>query len=192
MSIPTPPQKQSASRCHVNPTLAAKSDPHSKALHAEGVSCEACHGNAEHWRFEHAGWNPKTNRDEAYGRTGMTKLFDPAVRAADCAGCHVGAPASTDMPLREVNHDLIAAGHPRLNFEFTTYLRKMPPHWAEKDRETNKLREARVRGPLLDRRPTCGRRCHVAVIKRTGHLARNAQSLAGTSRTSSVMPAITT
>src|SRR5262249_14971856 len=36
----------------------------------------------------------------------------------------------------EVNHDLIAAGHPRLNFEFATYMRAMPPHWHERDRET--------------------------------------------------------
>jgi hypothetical protein len=30
-----------------------------------------------------------------------------------------------------MNHDLIAAGHPRLNFEFAAYLANMPPHWVE-------------------------------------------------------------
>jgi hypothetical protein len=64
----------------------------------------------------------------------MVKLYDLGVRAATCAGCHVGAAASGETPLRDVNHDLIAAGHPRLNFEFATYLRQMPPHWTERDR----------------------------------------------------------
>jgi hypothetical protein len=32
----------------------------------------------------------------------------------------------------DVNHDLIAAGHPRLNFEFATYLASYPKHWKEK------------------------------------------------------------
>jgi hypothetical protein len=61
----------------------------------------------------------------------MTKLSDPAVRAETCAGCHVGAPG------RDVSHDLIAAGHPRLNFDYATYLRALPPHWAEKDRDVS-------------------------------------------------------
>jgi hypothetical protein len=33
---------------------------------------------------------------------------------------------------RDVNHDLIAAGHPRLNFELAAFLDNMPPHWKEK------------------------------------------------------------
>jgi hypothetical protein len=43
-----------------------------------------------------------------------------------------------------MNHDLIAAGHPRLNFDYGTYLRALPPHWAEKDRTVSlpKLRPA--------------------------------------------------
>src|SRR5207302_5872390 len=34
-------------------------------------------------------------------------------------------------PLRDVNHDLIAAGHPPLRFEFGTYLAHLPKHWQE-------------------------------------------------------------
>ena len=43
-----------------------------------------------------------------------------------------------------MNHDLIAAGHPRLNFDYGTYLRSLPPHWAERDRDVSppKLRPA--------------------------------------------------
>jgi hypothetical protein len=46
-----------------------------------------------------------------------------------------------------VNHDLIAAGHPRLAFEFVSHLDRMPPHWSEKgenDRQSRPDFKARV------------------------------------------------
>lgn len=120
--------------CHVNPTLAARRDPEATALHRDGVSCEACHGNAKPWRWAHTAWTSATDREKSYADSKMTKLFDVGIRAETCAGCHVGAPASADAPLRDVNHELIAAGHPRFNFDFASYSRRMPPHWREKDR----------------------------------------------------------
>jgi Cytochrome c554 and c-prime len=118
--------------CHSNPTLANQP---SHPLHAEGVNCESCHGNAGTWQSEHAGWQAGTMHQRALLRAEMTNLSDPAVRAETCAGCHVGAPATDRTPLRDMNHDLIAAGHPRLNFDYATYLRALPPHWAEKNRD---------------------------------------------------------
>ena len=53
-----------------------------------------------------------------------------------CAGCHVGRDARDDLAVRDVNHDLIAAGHPRLNFEFTAYLENIPKHWKPGEVET--------------------------------------------------------
>ncbi|MFM8893206.1 MAG: hypothetical protein ACKOTB_16590, partial [Planctomycetia bacterium] len=41
-----------------------------------------------------------------------------------CVRCHVGDAE------HEVNHDLIAAGHPRLFFEFAAYQRLEPRHWS--------------------------------------------------------------
>lgn len=122
--------------CHSNPTLAdAKSgNLNALSLQKEGVSCEACHGDSSNWRSPHTAWGAKTDRNKAYAETGMTKLYDITTRAQVCVGCHVGAPAEDGIPIRDVNHDLIAAGHPRLNFEFATYSRLMPPHWREKDR----------------------------------------------------------
>jgi hypothetical protein len=69
----------------------------------------------------------------------MTPLYDLGERAANCLGCHVGAPAdeARGLPLRDMNHDMIAAGHPRLNFDFAEYLRRLPPHWQEKNRATD-------------------------------------------------------
>jgi hypothetical protein len=65
----------------------------------------------------------------------MTWLRSLEVRAEVCAGCHVGAPADAarGLPERDVTHDLVAAGHPRLMFEFRSFLARMPQHWTEKD-----------------------------------------------------------
>jgi hypothetical protein len=53
----------------------------------------------------------------------LVPLKNLGVRGQICAGCHVGGPD------QEVNHDLIAAGHPRLNFEFSAYQAIYPRHW---------------------------------------------------------------
>src|SRR6185312_10631892 len=76
------------------------------------------------------------NRDTGYQQSGMARLYDIGERALACAGCHVGAPADPERgyPVRDMNHDMIAAGHPRLNFDFADYQRRLPPHWQEKDR----------------------------------------------------------
>ncbi|MBM3979886.1 MAG: hypothetical protein FJ304_06310 [Planctomycetes bacterium] len=124
--------------CHTNPALATEerfSEPHAKHLRNEGVSCEACHGNAGGWVADHTTW--KGPRADVYAKTGMNPLYDLGERALACAGCHVGAPAENGLPVRDMNHDMIAAGHPRLNFEFAEYQRRLPKHWQEKDRATN-------------------------------------------------------
>jgi hypothetical protein len=120
--------------CHSNPTLVNEdhTDARVQALRSEGVSCESCHGNAGGWVREHTTW--KGDRKDMYAATGMTPLYDVGERAVTCAGCHVGAPAEGGRAVRDMNHDMIAAGHPRLNFDFAEYLRRLPPHWQEKDR----------------------------------------------------------
>jgi len=121
--------------CHTNPALAEPgptTDPHVLSKRREGVGCEACHGNAGGWVREHTNWSG--NRTDVYAATGMAPLFDLGERAMRCLGCHVGAPAEPGSPVRDMNHDMIAAGHPRLNFDFAEYLRRLPPHWQEKDR----------------------------------------------------------
>lgn len=116
--------------CHAT----SGTEPHAATAMAEvirqdGVSCESCHGPAEHWIGEHTqlGWSrlSDSEKEATYGMR-TTRALDR--RAAVCLECHVGAPG------RDVNHDLIAAGHPRLNFEFAAYLANMPPHWVEDTR----------------------------------------------------------
>lgn len=114
-----PPTRAAAClACHAPPVPAARRagplDP------SEGVTCERCHGPASGWRSEHtaADW---THADSV--AAGMTDLADLGVRARTCLDCHLGGPG------RVVDHDLIAAGHPRLQFELDNYSRAMPPHW---------------------------------------------------------------
>ena len=121
--------------CHTNPALAtaeAMADANRVALREQGVNCEACHGNAGAWVQPHTAW--KDDRTKSYEAVGMTPLYDLGERAMNCAGCHVGAPAAGGLPVRDMNHDMIAAGHPRLDFDFAEYQRRLPKHWQEKDR----------------------------------------------------------
>jgi hypothetical protein len=129
--------------CHANPSLARATDFASVSLRQEGVSCEACHGDSSAWRNEHFTWNHETNRSTVCSELGMNELNQVPIRADICTGCHVGASESERFPLRQVDHDMIAAGHPRLNFEMATFSRKLPQHWEEKDRSRgNQRRQA--------------------------------------------------
>jgi hypothetical protein len=94
--------------------------PHGHLL--GGVSCEACHGGAQDWLAEHVRWTDSTPVEDKQ-RVGFVDTDDLWQRARVCADCHVGAPG------RDVNHDLYAAGHPRLFFEFSAFMANMPIHW---------------------------------------------------------------
>ncbi len=77
-----------------------------------GIGCETCHGGAKDWLTEH--YRDGVSRQELL-RLGMVDTKDLHVRAKLCASCHVGS-AENDM-----NHDMIAAGHPPLRFEQASY-----------------------------------------------------------------------
>jgi hypothetical protein len=94
----------------------------------DAVSCEICHGPAEQWIGPHVteSWpGLKATGDAA--TLGFIDTEDIPRRAQICAECHVGSPG------REVNHDLIAAGHPALKFELTAYYALLPKHWRDAD-----------------------------------------------------------
>jgi hypothetical protein len=108
--------------CHA--PEAALRDP----LPAHGVGCESCHGPAEKWMTTHYQDEFKAlSRREKAERYGLYPTKDLAFRVTLCASCHVGDAC------REVDHDLIAAGHPRLAFEYTGYHHdpKYFRHWEE-------------------------------------------------------------
>jgi hypothetical protein len=109
-------------RCHVHPNVDS-SLVRPEFQRADGVSCEACHGPAERWIAPHfrAGWSALA--PFARLAQGQSDTRSIGGRVQVCVDCHVGAPGM------EVNHDLIAAGHPRLSFEFASFHFLMHKHW---------------------------------------------------------------
>lgn len=108
--------------CHSMQAETPRPLPH-EAL-AEGVACGSCHGDATRWREAHTLPSWKTLSIEERAALGYRDLAATSSRVRTCVPCHVGD--ST----REVDHDLIAAGHPRLAFEFAAYQRLWPRHWS--------------------------------------------------------------
>lgn len=137
--------------CHVNPILASAETPKDlQVLRGEGVSCEACHGSAggsDGWLAAHTtgAWKKSPDQKGEYAKHHMTLIADLEVQAQTCAGCHVGAPADSQLgiPARDLNHDLMAAGHPRLNFELTVFRINQPPHWRTDKTKDDATYEAR-------------------------------------------------
>jgi cytochrome c553 len=110
LGIAAPHKETLCLKCHATPAVKPE-----EAV-SEGVGCAACHGPGEKWVPVHTlpRWKTLSNREkwEGYGFVPTKNLV---ARVLNCAGCHVG---DAD---REVNHDLIAAGHPRLAFEYTRF-----------------------------------------------------------------------
>jgi hypothetical protein len=96
-----------------------------------GVTCESCHGPANGWLHTHylAGFSRTS--------PGFADTKNPHTLAAQCVGCHIGPMVADNGRAYDMNHDLIAAGHPRLAFELSTYLANYPRHWPEDGRITN-------------------------------------------------------
>ena len=87
---------------------------------SEGVSCESCHGPAEHWIRSHTRTD-YTRADRV--AAGMRDLQNLYVRANVCVACH-----------QNVDADITAAGHPELMFELDGQSVAEPKHWrAEKN-----------------------------------------------------------
>jgi hypothetical protein len=117
-------------KCHVAPDFDVKNPPlGAPYFKTDGVGCESCHGPARNWINEHHldAWQLKSVEEKTL--LGMNDTQSLLGRAQTCVQCHVGTPEM------DVDHDLIAAGHPRLNFEFAAFHAGMPRHWPDaKDR----------------------------------------------------------
>lgn len=83
---------------------------------SEGVSCESCHGPAEHWLRSHTRTDyTRADRTAA----GMCDLQNLYVRANTCVACH-----------QVVAEPLLKAGHPELIFELDGQSVAEPKHWS--------------------------------------------------------------
>src|SRR5262245_38175988 len=88
--------------------------------------CETCHGGARGWISVH--YERDIGREQLI-ELGMTDTKDLLTRARLCVTCHVGS-AEHDM-----NHDMLAAGHPPLRFELASYEALLPrKHWDDRPR----------------------------------------------------------
>src|SRR5262249_1091687 len=128
---------------------------------ADGVGCESCHGPAERWLTVHyqAGFKEKSAADKA--SYGLLPTKDLAARGKVCADFHVG---NLDRNI-EGNHDLIAAGHPRLNFEYAGDLDMYPRHWLmadEKKRHPDFHARAWAIGQVVTAKAAIGQTLHRA------------------------------
>ena len=88
-----------------------------------GVGCESCHGAAGDWIAKHTTRTWKSLSTTQKSELGFRNLGSLTTRAETCVACHIGSPAAT------VDHDLIAAGHPRLAFEMSSFHSMLPRHW---------------------------------------------------------------
>ncbi len=96
---------------------------------AEGVGCSGCHGPAEKWVNLHYLPKWQTLSNEAKWKDyGFVPTKNLVARTLTCVKCHVGDSE------RDMNHDLIAAGHPRLAFEAAAFHYKpgYRKHWTER------------------------------------------------------------
>jgi hypothetical protein len=115
-------------------------------LQGDGIGCERCHGPAKDWLSTH--YLDDFDRNGCFNDLRL-KL---GVRLYVCTKCHVGDAS------QEVNHVLIAAGHPRLRFEPGAYYARYATefsHWAdlgEKRREPGFEARTWVVGQLVGAR----------------------------------------
>jgi len=120
---------------------------------SEGVSCETCHGPASGWL------GPHTERDWTHAQSvaaGMYDTRDLVKRTEKCLGCHLG---NED---KYVDHEMIAAGHPMLQFELDSFSAVMPRHWKDGGRTNETNKSADATDPLYDvRELTVGEAVHL-------------------------------
>jgi hypothetical protein len=104
--------------CH-----APKADRAAKSSYkvSEGVTCEHCHGPAEKWLVPHKAVKEWRGRTGEYASLGFTDLNNFRVRADKCAECHT-----------EIDHEIVAGGHPPLQFEMVAYAQVMK-HWDDSE-----------------------------------------------------------
>ncbi|MFN7732775.1 MAG: multiheme c-type cytochrome [Pirellula sp.] len=128
-----------------------------------GIDCQVCHGPASAWGEAHYAGPTLALGPKRFENTARVNLESIRVRAEVCTSCHIGElDRGSGLRDREVDHRLMAAGHPGMYFDFENYLERYPKHWdvqAEEKRlgefpaytrwSTGKWVAARVRLELL-------------------------------------------
>jgi len=115
LKLGDPTKSAACTACHA-PLQTVPAGKLSQGLRiTDGVSCESCHGPAEHWLRGH------TRHDWSHAdrvRAGMRDLRNLYVRANTCVACH-----------QTLASDIRQAGHPELLFELDGQAVSQPKHW---------------------------------------------------------------
>ncbi|MFT4572527.1 MAG: hypothetical protein ACI8TX_001696 [Hyphomicrobiaceae bacterium] len=106
--------------CHA--TNAPEANRGEKFDIVDGVQCESCHGPAGGWIDSHD--DPGVTHADSVSR-GLTALAAPRERAGVCLSCHVGGDDGF------ISHRIMAAGHPRTDFELDTFTFLQPAHFVD-------------------------------------------------------------
>jgi hypothetical protein len=118
LKIGKPNTEAKCLRCHATYTTPEQREQNFEI--DDGVSCEACHGPASGWL------GPHTVKDWPHEKSislGMIDTRNMAHRTEQCLTCHLGTAE------KFVDHEMIAAGHPDLTFELSSFSAVMPRHW---------------------------------------------------------------
>ena len=117
-----PPEK--AQKCLVCHALSVPASEAGRQFDlADGVSCESCHGPSSQWLGPHV---QTTARHADMVKLGLVDNKNLVARTERCLTCHLGAEGM------QVDHEMLAAGHPDLTFELDSFSSIEPPHWVEK------------------------------------------------------------
>lgn len=115
LQIPDAARSQRCLVCH-SPMQTVPQPRFTKGVMPEnGVSCESCHGPAEHWLRFHT--RPDATHEQNVS-VGLRELRDSYHRANACVACHLN-----------LEPELRRAGHPEMFFELDGQLIAEPPHW---------------------------------------------------------------
>jgi hypothetical protein len=112
MGIPDATNDKKCTACHAPKAGRAANGSAYEAR--QGVTCEHCHGAAEHWLDSHVSKEWKAAKSKAQG---FVDLANFQKRAERCAACHT-----------VIDHEILAGGHPPLQFEMVAYAQIMK-HW---------------------------------------------------------------
>ncbi len=112
-----PTQSEKCLVCHAP---AATAMPGGNYQRKDGVTCEHCHGGSEFWKEAHSQSDWKQKKPEFLAK-GFYDNANFRLRAEKCAQCHV-----------EIDHEILAGGHPPLQFEMVAYAQLMK-HWNDSE-----------------------------------------------------------
>lgn len=162
--------RQRCISCHATPTAdqTTATGLLEESVLLSGVTCEACHGPASEWVDPHLqlSWaGPQRFEPE----TGMRDTESIIGRASTCVRCHIGS-RSEDGLVRDMNHDIVAAGHPALRFDLLLYNESLPKHWDVQAAAEVKFNESPIRTRKVARAMNLAAAATLSTQRASAHL----------------------